>query len=60
MSYSVNSACWNCKNQDKCTDHVKIGAAVQDIHKDCLSTESGHMGSGSIIIQCCRLDAKDK
>jgi len=60
MSYSVNEACWNCVKKDKCTDHVKIREAVQEIHKDALSAESGHMGSGNIIIQCFKLDAKDK
>jgi len=60
MSYSVQSNCWNCHKKDKCTDHVHIQNAVQEIHKDCISKESGHMGSGSVIIQCSRLDAKDK
>ena len=60
MSYSVSSNCWNCLKKEKCTDHIKVQKAVNDIHVDCFSSESGHMGSGTIIIQCSRLDTKDK
>lgn len=60
MSYSQVTPCWNCHNKEKCTDHVKLNSAVNEIHKDCLSSEGGHMGAGSIILQCHRIDAKDK
>ena len=60
MSYSVIDVCWNCVKKNVCTDHVHIRNAVNEIHKQCISKESGHMGSGNIIIQCSRVDAKDK
>ena len=60
MSYSMNSPCGNCKKQPKCTDHVKIRLAIDDIHKESMSSEAGHMGAGTIAIQCHRVDAKDK
>lgn len=60
MSYSQVTPCWNCNKKEKCTDHVKINDAVQSIHSENLSTESGHMGSGSIVLNCTRIDAKDK
>ena len=60
MSYSQVTPCWNCAKKEKCTDHVKLSAAVADIHTDCISSEQGHMGAGSIILVCHRIDAKDK
>ena len=60
MSYSVTSPCHNCLKREKCTDHVKVQEAVDNIHHDCISSEEGHMGAGTIAIQCCRVDAKDK
>ena len=63
MSYSVINSCWNCVKKEKCTDPKKIQAAVTDIHSEFMSTENaptGHMDSGSIIIQCHRFDAKEK
>jgi len=60
MSYSQVTPCWNCLKKDRCTDHVKLNDAVVEIHKDCISEEKGHMGSGSIILQCHRIEAKDK
>ena len=60
MSYSVSSPCYNCHKREKCTDHVKIQEAVNNIHQDCLSSEKGHMGAGVIAIQCYRVDAVDK
>lgn len=52
MSYSLFDTCHNCKNREVCTDNQKIRAAIDDIHTECLSDESGHMGSGVILIQC--------
>ena len=60
MSYSIMTTCWNCTKKDNCTDHVKIKKAVEDINQDVLSSESGHMGSGSIVHQCSRMDAIDE
>lgn len=60
MSYSLSAPCWNCTKKEKCTDHVKIQSAINDIHQDCISSEGGHMGSGTIALQCVRIDAKDK
>jgi hypothetical protein len=60
MSYSVSSTCWNCLKKEKCTDHVKIKDAVNEIHKQTASNEAGHMGSGNIMHQCFKCDPKDK
>ena len=60
MSYSISSTCWNCTKKEKCTDHVHLREAVDEIHKGCLNTEKGHMGSGNIMHQCFKFDAKDK
>jgi hypothetical protein len=60
MSYSNVNTCWNCTKKEKCTDHVHIQNAINEIHKGSLSKEEGHMGSGSIVHQCSLLDAKDK
>lgn len=60
MSYSVISSCFNCRKKDVCTDQAKIQEAVNNIHQECLSSEKGHMGAGTIAIQCHRVDAIDK
>ena len=60
MSYSVSSPCYNCRKKEVCTDPVKVQEAVNSIHQDCISIEKGHMGAGTIAIQCVRLDAIDK
>ena len=60
MSYGLTNPCWNCTKKDKCTDHVKILQGIQNIHDECISEESGHMGAGEIIILCHRIDAIDK
>ncbi len=60
MSYGFESPCFNCEKLDKCTDHVKVVKAINDIHTEHLSSEQGHMGAGSIILFCHRIDAKDK
>lgn len=60
MSYGTSFPCYNCKKKDKCTDHVKVQNAVNSIHEECISSESGHMGAGTIILQCHRIDALDK
>ena len=58
MSYSQVTPCFNCDKKEKCTDHIKLNNVVQEIHKDGYSTESGHMGSGSIILQCFNFNKK--
>ena len=60
MSYSNMNSCWNCQKKEKCTDHVHVQNAINEIHKNCISKEEGHMGSGAIVIMCSRIDAKDK
>lgn len=52
MSYSFTNTCWNCTKQEVCTDHVKVQAAITDIHTGTLNDEAGHCGSGQIIILC--------
>ena len=54
MSYSLLDNCWNCKNKDLCTDRDKIQNGIQDVHIESISDEKGHMGSGTIILFCCR------
>ena len=60
MSYSISSTCGNCSKKEKCTDHVHIQNAVNEIHKSPSSNEEGHMGSGNIMHQCLKFDCKDK
>jgi len=52
MSYSLSRTCYNCKNQEACTDPVKVQDAINSIHDEACSPESGHMGSGEIILLC--------
>lgn len=57
MSYSLNTTCYACKKQDACTDQDKVQAAIDKIHENCLG-EGGHLGSGTILIQCQNMDSK--
>jgi len=58
MSYSSYNTCHNCKKQKVCTDHVKVQAAINDIHTGTLNDVAGHCGAGSIIIMCHNHDKK--
>lgn len=40
MSYSQVTPCWNCTKKERCTDHVKLSAAVADIHTERIKTIS--------------------
>ena len=56
MSYSLTTPCYNCKKREACTDPQKIQDAVNAIHDEPASDESGHMGGGYIMLQCFNHD----
>jgi len=51
MSYSLNSPCYNCSKKTDCTDEAELRKAIQEIHNR--TKETGHMGSGQIVLACC-------
>ena len=58
MSYGLTSECGVCIKKDKCTDRHFIEGAISGIHQ-VWPAEKGHLGSGTIIIQCQRLEQKE-
>jgi len=57
MSYSLNSKCGNCNKKDKCTDLHFIQGAIIGIHS-VYPQEKGHLGSGSINLNCTNYEEK--
>jgi hypothetical protein len=51
MPYSLNSKCAICARKGKCTDKHFIEGAISGIHS-VWPSEKGHLGSGSIILDC--------
>jgi hypothetical protein len=58
MSYSFSYPCSYCIKKDTCTDYSKVEKAIQEIHKD--TYETGHQGSGMVVLQCTKADSKCK
>ena len=58
MSYSLNAKCSDCTKKDKCTDRHFIEGAINGIH--CVwPSEKGHLGSGSIDLNCSKYEKKE-
>lgn len=56
MSYSLTTSCHSCTKKDECTDRHFLAGAIHGIHQ--ISTVKSHMGSGSITLDCNRLEIK--
>lgn len=56
MTYSLINPCSNCNKKD-CKDAEKIQKAILEIHN---SNDGTHLGSGSIVLSCCRQDSNYK
>lgn len=55
MSYSLNlPSCFSCNKQKTCTDRHVLQGAVSIIHL--MPFGVGHLGSGSITMQCYNLE----
>jgi hypothetical protein len=48
MSYTFINNCYNCKNNDKCTDYKKVQDSIQQIHSE------NHIGYGKIEMLCLK------
>jgi hypothetical protein len=57
MSYSRNFPCGQCTKKETCTDHTMIEEAITNIHQK--TYEEGHQGSGSITIECNRMNYRN-
>ena len=58
MSYSLNAPCPGCVKKDKCTDKHFIEGAISGIHS-VYPASKGHLGSGSIDLNCTSFEHKD-
>ena len=58
MSYGLNSKCGMCLKQNKCTDKHFIEGAISGIHS-VWPTEKGHLGSGTIDLNCHNFEEKN-
>jgi hypothetical protein len=54
MSYQLLLPCYNCTKNQICKDGTKVADSVNEIHN---SKDGSHQGSGSVIIQCVKIDA---
>ncbi len=57
MSYLLNTSCNGCPKRGFCIDEIEIKRAICDIHShswlmDGKVGQRGHMGSGSITLNC--------
>ena len=59
MSYSLNHPCGDCTKEDKCLDRHFIQGGINGIH-DVYPSEKGHLGSGTVTIECSQHEAKEK
>ena len=54
MSYSFYTKCNGCVKKDKCVDRFMIQEAINCIH--ILGTDKGHLGGGSIELNCQNIE----
>jgi hypothetical protein len=59
MSYSLNCKCETCAKKDKCNDRHFIQGGISGIH-DVWPQEKGHLGSGSVTIDCFQYEEAPK
>jgi hypothetical protein len=57
MSYSLTHPCGDCAKQDKCNDRHFIQGGINGIH-DVWPMDKGHLGAGTVIIDCCNKEEK--
>lgn len=50
MSYNIEQKCFICEKHSKCVDIHFLESALNGIH--CVGTEKGHLGSGTIKLEC--------
>lgn len=60
MSYGLFSkpGCFLCARWEKCVDFTVLSGALNAIHS--LKKQKGHLGSGSITLECARFEEKPK
>ena len=58
MSYSLNAPCGTCVKKDKCTDRHFFEGAIGGIHQ-VWPAEKGHLGSGSVNLDCQRYEKQE-
>jgi peroxiredoxin len=58
MSYTRNFPCNYCTKKETCSDYKDIETAICKIHEK--TYEQGHQGSGSVTIECLRMDSTYK
>ncbi len=54
MSYSLVTKCFECEKANKCIDRYILDNAIGCIH--IIGSERGHLGSGSIELDCQNLE----
>ena len=57
MSYSLINECFNCVNEEKCSDKNIIEGAIYAIHKN--GNDNGHRGAGTITLDCENAEQKE-
>ncbi len=57
MSYSLITKCETCIKKDKCNDRHFINGAISGIHS-VWPAEKGHLGSGSVDLNCQNFEQK--
>lgn len=55
MSYGTNFPCYCCTKKETCTDYKRLEEARDKIHQT--KIEDGHQGSGTIILQCNKMQS---
>lgn len=52
MSYILETDCNNCTKKDTCTDEANTQAGISKMYDD----QKGHLGSGTVKLDCVHLD----
>ena len=58
MSYSLSSKCWDCTKSERCTDRHVISGAIHAIHFMPNGKDFGHLGYGTIDLNCNAYEKK--
>ena len=59
MSYALIDKCDTCAKKDKCCDQHFIQGAINGIHS-VWPSEKGHLGAGTVTIECQNHEVKEK
>lgn len=60
MSWSLINKCHTCKERQLCSDRHFIQGAIIGIHNMPYSLEFGHLGSGTVTMECHNFEAEEQ